>query len=137
MFRTEDPSTARLSVVPVFQDLTSRERRRIARHVDFLDVEPGQVLIAEGLTNHHLYLVVDGLLTVERGDEAVATVGPDSLVGEMTALGATRASATVRVAAPTTVAIISHRALGALALDRPMVADALRTIAAERAVTAA
>lgn len=60
-----------------------------------MQLEPGQVLMREGDPERWMALVVQGELTVERNGESIATLGPDSLAGEMALMFAERRRATL------------------------------------------
>ena len=60
------------------------------------DLETGDVLIQEGSTDVGLYVLIEGTLAVTRDGTAVASITePGSVIGEISALLATEASATV------------------------------------------
>lgn len=75
----------------------ARPRRRQLRE--------GELLTAQGQPGDELYLVLDGMLTVEVDGQAVAEVGPGAIVGERAVLeGGTRTS-TLRATTPCRVAV--------------------------------
>ena len=46
-------------------------------------VEPGDTLVEQGDTGDELYLLLDGVLTVEVDGEEVVELGPGAIVGEV------------------------------------------------------
>lgn len=65
------------------------------------EFEPGSVLISEGGTTGHLYVLVSGEVEVLRADTRVAVVGePGAVLGEMSVLLARPHTATVRAVSP-------------------------------------
>jgi CRP-like cAMP-binding protein len=65
---------------------------------------PGTVLLSEGETSGHLYVLASGAIEVLRGDTQVALVEePGAVFGEMSVLLKQPHTATVRVAKPATV----------------------------------
>ena len=66
-------------------------------------VEPGEVLIHEGQVQKTVMLIIDGEVTIEQGGTTVASLQPDSVIGERSYLTGDLANATVRVAIETTI----------------------------------
>lgn len=68
------------------------------------DLAPGAVLLSEGETSGHLYVLKSGTVEVLRGETRVALVEePGALFGEMSVLLNLPHTATVRVLTPATV----------------------------------
>jgi CRP/FNR family cyclic AMP-dependent transcriptional regulator len=64
----------------------------------------GDVIIREGQTSGHLFVLIEGQLDVVKGDTVVASLtGPGAVVGEMSALLEQPHTATVRAAMDTQV----------------------------------
>ena len=96
-------------------DLDVEECAELARIVDVRELGDGEVLVREGATDSHLYVVWQGLVGVVKYLESdtrltVATLGPGDLAGEMGFVDGTRYQSSL-------VAIGSARVLG-LARDR-------------------
>jgi len=71
-------------------------------------LSPNETLIAQGQPGGDLFVLVSGELSVERDGISIATiVTPSSLVGEMSVVLGSPASATVRASKPTTVRVIA------------------------------
>jgi mannose-6-phosphate isomerase-like protein (cupin superfamily) len=88
-------------------------------------LKDGETLVEQGEAGSDLYLILDGVLVVERDGEEIAEVGPGAIVGEMALLEERGArTATLRARTPARVAV-----LAADAIDR----EALETLAAGRA----
>jgi CRP/FNR family transcriptional regulator, cyclic AMP receptor protein len=67
-------------------------------------VPEGALVIREGQTTGHLYVLVEGRLEVVKGDTVVASVGePGAIFGEMSVLLHQPHTATVRAAIPSTI----------------------------------
>ena len=68
------------------------------------EVPAGTVLIEEGSTTGHLFVLVEGQLEVLRGDAVVAILSePGAVTGEMSVLLERSHTATVRTAVPSTL----------------------------------
>jgi CRP-like cAMP-binding protein len=75
------------------------------------DLASGDTLVAEGASGGDLHVLLSGALSVERGGVTLATLTlPGTLVGEMSVLLGTPASATVRAAGPARVRTIANAA---------------------------
>ncbi len=72
------------------------EIRRVAQGTD---------LVRQGEEGHELYLVLDGMLSVDIDGEAVAEVGPGTILGEMAVVEGGRRTATLRAETPVKVAV--------------------------------
>jgi mannose-6-phosphate isomerase-like protein (cupin superfamily) len=69
-------------------------------------VEPDETLIEQGAEGDELYLLLDGVLVVERDGEEIAEVGPGAIVGEQAALERGRRTATLSARTRCRVAVI-------------------------------
>lgn len=86
-------------------------------------LRPGQVLVSQGDTGNDLFLLLDGILRVERDGEAVTEVGPGAILGEKAVLGDGSRTATLVAVTPCRTAVVPGDTL-----DR----EALRKLSAER-----
>ena len=59
-------------------------------------LKEGELLTRQGAEGHELFLLLDGVLSVEVDGEAVAEVGPGAIVGERAALEGGRRSSTLK-----------------------------------------
>jgi len=83
----------------------------------------GDTLVEQGEPGDVLYLLLDGVLSVEIDDEQVAEVGPGALVGERALLEGGSRKAPLRAATPCRIAVVpgdavDREALEELAKDR-------------------
>jgi hypothetical protein len=62
------------------------------------EFEPGDTVVEQGSEGNELLLVLDGMLTVEVDGDAVAEVGPGSVLGELALLEGGSRTATLRAA---------------------------------------
>jgi signal transduction histidine kinase len=120
--------------VPLFADLAPAELARVADVATETELQPGDVLMAEGDPGDALYLVLEGQLTVtkrsESGERALATVGRGAIQGEIAVLGGGVRRATVRALTPARVLRVGRDDLFEVIADEPGVVRSLvRTVA--------
>ena len=95
----------------------------MGRSPTFEGLEAGQVLVQQGDPGHELFLLLDGLLSVEVDRTAVSEVAPGAVLGELALLRGGRRHATLRAITPCRVARvrgdeIDHASLERLTHDR-------------------
>ncbi|HEY8107667.1 MAG TPA: cyclic nucleotide-binding domain-containing protein [Gaiellaceae bacterium] len=83
----------------------------------------GAVLVTQGAEGDHLYLLLDGVLSVEVDGEEVAQMGPGTIVGERASLEGGVRTATLRAVTPIHFVVIPSELVGK---------DELATLAADR-----
>jgi len=94
-------------------------------------VPAGTVLITEGSTTGHLFVLAEGQLEVLRGDTVVAVLSePGAVTGEMSVLLETPHTATVRTSAPSTLYEFENAA--AFLNEQPAVALLIARLLAQR-----
>jgi CRP/FNR family transcriptional regulator, cyclic AMP receptor protein len=94
-------------------------------------VPTGTLIIHEGGTTGHLYVLIEGRLEVIKGDTVVASIAePGAVVGEMSVLLDQPHTATVRAASDSTVYEFSDAA--AFLRDKPEVALLIARLLAQR-----
>lgn len=91
-------------------------------------LKEGASLVKQGDPGHELFLLLDGVLSVEINGEKVAELGPGAIVGELSSLGSGARTATLRAVTPARVAVarpdqIDRRALEDLAAGHDRTAD--------------
>src|SRR6187399_3282887 len=89
-------------------DLTAKQQALLARNLAFRKLHAGDVLVAEGTSDDHLYVLVSGALAVTRNagqPDALTlfTLAPGDLVGELSFIDATPHYASLVAAGPTLV----------------------------------
>jgi CRP/FNR family cyclic AMP-dependent transcriptional regulator len=95
------------------------------------DVVAGTLIIHEGGTTGHLYVLIEGRLEVVKGDTVVAIITePGAVLGEMSVLLDQPHTATVRAASASTIYEISDAA--SFLRDQPAVALLIAQLLAQR-----
>ena len=80
-------------------------------------IEERATLTEQGEVGDELYLVLDGMLTVEVDGEAVAEVGPGTILGERAVLEGGMRTSTLRAATPVKVAVARADQIDRAALE--------------------
>jgi CRP-like cAMP-binding protein len=71
-----------LRTVPLFSACSKKELRRIAAIADELTFTEGKVLTRQGDPGREMFVLLDGVVTVERDGQEVNRLGPGDFVGE-------------------------------------------------------
>ena len=85
--------------LPTHHHARRRRSRRSAR------VKEGHVLVEQGQLGAELYLLLDGVVTVEVDGEPLAELGPGAILGERAVLEEGRRTSTLRARTPVRVAV--------------------------------
>lgn len=108
--------------VDLFAAAPGRILLAVARSADELIAAPGDVIIAEGVVEHHLFAIVEGRVRVERAGRVLLEQGPGSTVGELAVLVPEPRSASVIAVEPTIALRITKPVLDDLLADWPELA---------------
>src|SRR5262249_14959870 len=87
-----------MTTSPMFASFSYPDRHALIGRFRFLEAEPGEVVISEGVHAEGLFIVASGVCTVSAGGKNIAELGPGDLCGEMSLLMRQPAAATVRTA---------------------------------------
>lgn len=121
------PTTAMLRASRLFDGMSEAVLTELAQNLSTEMASAGQLLIAEGETAAHMFIVLSGEVEVSHQgsrdhDVRVALLGPGDWVGEMAILEVQPRSASVRALAPSALLRITaadvHRLLYERALDQ-------------------
>ncbi len=82
--------------MPLFSKLHERELLRIMQVAEVLEFAPGEDVVREGDRGDELFIVIEGLLHILRGEQVLSEVGPGEHFGEMALIRSSPRSATVR-----------------------------------------
>ena len=115
-------------------DLDEAQLKALSTIVRFRDLQPGEVLVPEGTSDNHLYVLVQGALSVVRnagGKDAVTllTLTAGDLVGELSFIDDTPHYASLVALGPTRVLGLERENLEAvLPKDPELVYHVMRAI---------
>ena len=124
-----------LRSVPLFESLSSDQRRAIAPHADEIEVPEGTELVRQGEFAYEFFLIEDGTAEVTRDGERIAELGPGDFLGEMGIVGQAVRNATVVTTSPARVIVMTGQALRSMATTSPEVAERITAVVEERCLT--
>jgi CRP/FNR family transcriptional regulator, cyclic AMP receptor protein len=127
----------RLAAIPLFATLPESELAAVAACAGERDFDTGETLATQGAFGHCLFAIESGAAEVTRDGEAIRTLGPGDVVGEIAVLAAGRRSASVVATSPMRVITFFKRDVWALEGDAPEAARRLRELIATRGLSAA
>jgi CRP/FNR family cyclic AMP-dependent transcriptional regulator len=81
---------------------------------DLVEFPAGAVIITEGQTGSHMYVVMQGEVSISLKNKLLATAGPGEIVGEMALINAEIRSATVTAITDCVLASIDQGSFDAL-----------------------
>jgi CRP/FNR family transcriptional regulator, cyclic AMP receptor protein len=106
-----------LERVPLFAGLSPKEREKVARWADTVDLPAGKHLLEEGRLPHEFFVILDGEVEVLHEGTHLATLGPGDFFGEIALVDDRPRTATVVAESPLRALVVTDRAFRTL-LDR-------------------
>ncbi|HEX9695718.1 MAG TPA: cyclic nucleotide-binding domain-containing protein [Actinomycetota bacterium] len=123
---SRDTKIELLKTVPLFHDCSKHELEQIAALLDQATYAKGSVAIREGAPlGLECLIILAGEMTVSRGGDTIAALGPGDIAGEMSLLESLPRSATVTAVTEVSALVMDPRAFNSLMMDVPRVADAI------------
>ena len=105
-------------------ELSDLQMRTLADSLAFRDLHPGEILVGEGTSDNHLYVIVNGALGVVKNTGTAEqltlfTLDTGDLVGELGFIDGTKHYASLVATAPTRVFFLEREKLEALLPVQP------------------
>ncbi len=122
----------KLRSIPLFADLSDRERADVARFADEVPVEAGRTLAEEGKFAYEFFVIEEGTAEVTKDGRVLAQLGPQDFFGEIGLLESERRTATVRATSPMQLIVIFGPNFRRLERELPEVAAKVRAAIRER-----
>ena len=123
---------ARLAKLPLFESLSKKERREVARHADEVDLAEGKHLVDEGDFSYEFFVIEEGSADVLIHGERVAELGSGDFFGEMGLLEHQQRGASVVATSPITVIVMTGGAFRQMAREMPGVGERIGAAVKER-----
>jgi CRP/FNR family transcriptional regulator, cyclic AMP receptor protein len=121
-----------LKTIPLFAELSDRERSDVARFADEVDVKAGKTLAEEGDFAYEFFVIRQGTANVTKDGRVIATLGPDDFFGEIGLVESERRTATVVSTSPMELIVIFGPNFRRLERELPELATQIRTAIGER-----
>jgi CRP/FNR family transcriptional regulator/CRP/FNR family cyclic AMP-dependent transcriptional regulator len=115
----KDQYIARLKSVPLFNSLSKKELELVLKQADHLRFPARHTVVREGSTGEEVWMVIEGELTVRRGGEEVAKLGPGDHFGELSVIDARPRDASVVATTPVELLVIGRRRFWAMLEGSP------------------
>ena len=122
----------RLEPIPLFADLSRRERDAVAKWADEVDVPAGYHLLDQGRFPHEFFVITQGTVSVTKDGEHLTDLGPGDFCGEIAILEHERRTATVVATTPVTAIVMLARDFQTMAGEMPEVAQQIHQAIRER-----
>ena len=123
---------SRLELVPLFVQLTARERESVARRTDEIDVPAGFHLAEQGRFAHEFFVILDGTAEVTVDARPVSELGPGDFFGEIALLETDRRTAAVTATSPLRALVMHQREFAGMVSELPDVAERIRAAIRDR-----
>lgn len=124
--------TLALRTVPLFATLPASTLLPVANLCTEQDLGAGEILFREGDLGDAIFVIVRGMVIIERDGEKLAELGAGECVGEMAALDWQPRSATVVADKPTVLIRLDRHDMLDLLLDHPILAEKLAEVLVAR-----
>jgi CRP-like cAMP-binding protein len=122
----------RLAGARFFEGFTPKELARVAELVEEVDAEQGSELMDQGRPGLECFVIVEGEACVYVGGDAIATLGPGEMVGEMALIDHRPRSATVRALSPMKLLAMDAKRFKALLEEMPKASQRVMEKLSER-----
>ncbi len=122
----------RLESLPLFRDLSRKERDQISRWTDEIDVPAGYQLLEQGRMPHEFFVLEKGTVAVTKDGEHLADLGPGDFFGEIAIMEHERRTASVVSTTPVTAIVMLARDFKSMADVMPHVAEQIHAAIRER-----
>ena len=123
----------RLAAIPLFEGLSTAEMRMVARLVDGVEAQAGEVIVEQSTHSYQLVVIEDGQAEVLRDGVRVAVLGPGDFFGEMAILGGgAPRNASVTATTPLRALTLSSHYLHQIRERIPLVRERVDRVAQER-----
>ena len=130
--KSKDTKLELLGQVELFRHCRKTDLSRIAALVDEVEAPQGKTLTREGELGWEAFVVAEGQATARRGNRKLATIGPGSIIGEMSLLDRGPRTATVTADTDMHLLVLSSRALSQMLDEVPAVGRRILSGMAER-----
>jgi CRP-like cAMP-binding protein len=114
-----------LKNVALFSACSMKDLEKIAKAGDEVVMSAGTTIVDQGQTGREAFVVLDGTVTVKRNNKKVASLGPGTVVGELSLLDHGPRTATVICETDCKLLLIDQRHFMAVVDDVPALSHKL------------
>ena len=113
-----------LHLVPIFDKLTHKEARIVARYMELIEMDKGEILFNEGDKGDYMCFVVEGIMEVMKTsrkskDNVIAIIGRGRSIGEMSVIDEYPRSATVLIKTKAKLIILTRKSFNLILIECP------------------
>lgn len=121
-----------LRSVPLFSSCSQKELDKIAKAGDEVRMPAGSLIVDQGQTGREAFVLLEGSVTVKRNGKKITTMGPGSIVGELSLLDHGPRTATVTCETDCVFLLLSQRTFLGVVDDVPALSHKLLASLASR-----
>ena len=132
---TLSSSADTLEQVPLLDELSKRDRQRLAKALRERTFRSGQEIVVEGRTGDGFFIILEGKAAVTIGGKLIQVIGPGDYFGEMALLDGGERTATITADGELRCATMTAWDFKSFVLDNPKVAWAMLQTLASRVRT--
>ena len=129
---SQDVKVEALKRAPLFEGLSKKELRELARVTEDLKIEAGTVICREGSLGREFFVIVDGVVEVTKDGRRLATRKAGEFFGEIALITTTRRTATVTAKTPIRCFILTRGDFRRVLDESPSVERKVMQALAER-----
>jgi CRP/FNR family cyclic AMP-dependent transcriptional regulator len=129
---TLSSSADTLEQVPLLEELSKRDRQKLAKALRERTFRSGQEIVVEGRTGVGFFIILEGKAAVTIGGKLIHTIGPGDYFGEMALLDGGERTATITSDGELRCATMTAWDFKSFVLDNPKVAWAMLQTLAQR-----
>jgi CRP-like cAMP-binding protein len=121
-----------LDGIPLFANLSEKEREQVARWADEIDEPAGAHLLDQGRLAHEFFVLTDGTVEVCKDGEHLTDLQPGDFFGEIALVEHERRTATVTASTPVTAIVMAPREFETMRAEMPEVCERIHAAIRER-----
>jgi CRP/FNR family cyclic AMP-dependent transcriptional regulator len=129
-----DQKVELLSKVPLLASLDRKDLTQVAQICDEVDLPAGRILMKQGSYGSEFYVIISGVVTVERDGKHLRDLGPGDFLGELALLGNIARTATATCVDAGRFLVLGHREFNSLLAEFPSIQTAVLHAVAQRMV---
>ena len=114
-----DDVASHLAAVPLFAQLSAKERRVVAKSLGVHDVAADVMLVRQGESGDTFYVLLEGEAKVVRNGKRIVTLGPGTWFGELALLDPAPRDADVVTLTPAVVGVLDAKSFKRLVVELP------------------